>query len=47
MRKYQFGIGETIGIENYFHQEINQRKLCSKILSKYATATVSWLHRQD
>ena len=25
-------------IENYFHQEINQRKLCSKKLSKYVTA---------
>ena len=24
-------------IENYFHQEINQRKSCSKKLSKYAT----------
>ena len=25
-------------IENYFHQEINQRKLCSKTLSKYVAA---------
>ena len=25
-------------IENYFHPEINQRKLCSKKLSKYVTA---------
>ena len=25
-------------IENYFHQEINQRKLCSKKLSKYVAA---------
>ena len=24
-------------IENYFHEEINQRKLCSKKLSKYVT----------
>ena len=24
-------------IENYFYQEINQRKLCSKKLSKYIT----------
>ena len=23
------------GIENYFYQEINQRKFCSKKLSKY------------
>ena len=27
-----------IGIENYFHQEINRRKSCSKKLSKYVTA---------
>ena len=25
-------------IKNYFHQESNQRKLCSKKLSKYVTA---------
>ena len=25
-------------IENYFNSEINQRKLCSKILSKYVIA---------
>ena len=31
-------LSEIIGIENYFHQEINQRKLCSKNLSKYVTA---------
>ena len=24
-----FRLSEIIGIENYFHQEINQRKLCS------------------
>ena len=24
--------------ENYFHEEINQRKSCSKKLSKYVTA---------
>ena len=28
-------------IENYFHQEINQRKLCSKKLSKYATTLIT------
>ena len=32
------GLSEIIGIENYFHQEINQRKSCSKILSKYLSA---------
>ena len=25
----KFRLSEIIGIENYFHQEINQRKLCS------------------
>ena len=34
----KFRLSEIIGIENYFHQEINQRKLCSKKLSKYVTA---------
>ena len=34
----KFRLSEIIGIENYFHQEINQRKLCSKKLSKYLTA---------
>ena len=29
---------EIIGMENYFHQEINQRKSNSKTLSKYVTA---------
>ena len=28
-------------IENYFNQEINQRKLCSKNLSKYATTLIT------
>ena len=28
---------ETIGTENYFHQEINQRISCSKKLNKYVT----------
>ena len=26
-----------IRIENYFHKEINQRKLCSKILNKFVS----------
>ena len=30
-------LSEIIAIENYFHQEINQRKSCSKKLSKYVT----------
>ena len=31
----KFRLSEIIGIEYYFHQEINQRKPCSKKLSKY------------
>ena len=31
----KFWLSEIIGIENYFHQEINQRKSCSKKLSQY------------
>ena len=34
----KFRLSEIIGIENYFHQEINQRKSCSKKLSKCVTA---------
>ena len=34
----KFHLSEIIGIEHYFHQEINQRKSYSKILSKYITA---------
>ena len=30
-----FRLSEIIGIENYFYQEINQRKSCSEKLSKY------------
>ena len=30
-------LSEITGIENYFHQEINQRKLCIKKLSNYVT----------
>ena len=34
----KFRLKEIIGIEHYFHQEINQRKTCSKKLCKYVTA---------
>ena len=34
----KFPLSEIIGIENYFYQEINQRKSCSKRLNKYVTA---------
>ena len=33
----KFRLGEIIGIENYFYQEINQRKSSSKKLNKYVT----------
>ena len=33
----KFRLSKIIGIENYFHQEMNQRKSCSKKLSKYVT----------
>ena len=33
----KFWVIEIIGIENYFYQEINQRKLCGKKLNKYVT----------
>ena len=34
----KFRLNEITKIENYFNSEINQRKLCSKKLSKYVTA---------
>ena len=34
----KFRLSEIIAIENYFHQEINQRKSCSKKLNKYVIA---------
>ena len=34
----KFRLDEISKIENYFHEEINQRKLCSKTLSKYVAA---------
>ena len=30
----KFRLSEIIGIENYFHKEINQRKSCSKKFNK-------------
>ena len=33
----KFRLSEIARIENYFHQEINQSKLCIKKLSKYVT----------
>ena len=34
----KFRLNEISKIENYFNSEINQRKLCSKKLSKYVIA---------
>ena len=34
----KFRLNEITKIENYFNQEINQRKSCSKGLSKYVAA---------
>ena len=33
----KFRLSEIIGIENYFYQEINQRKSCSEKLNKHVT----------
>ena len=33
----KFRLSEIIAMENYFYQEINQRKSCSKKLNKYVT----------
>ena len=33
----KFRQSEIIGIENYFYQEINQTKPCSKKINKYVT----------
>ena len=38
LTEIKFRLSEIIGIENYFHEEINQRKSCSKKLNKYAIA---------
>ena len=36
-KQTKFRLSEIIRIENYFYQEINQRKLCSKKLNKHVT----------
>ena len=40
----KFQLSEIIRIENDFHQEISQRKSCSKKLSKYVTA-FDYIHK--
>ena len=37
-KQTKFRLSEVIGIQIFFHQNINQRKLFSKKLSKYVTA---------
>ena len=37
-KQTKFRLSEIIGIENYFYQEINQRKSYSKKINKYVTA---------
>ena len=34
-KQTKFRLSEIIGIENYFYQEINHRRSCSKKLNKY------------
>ena len=41
----KFRLSEIIGIENYFYEEINQRKLYTKKLKKYVFFFL--LHRQN
>ena len=36
-KQTKFRLGKIIGNENYFYQENNQRKSCSKKLNKYVT----------
>ena len=36
-KKTKFRLSEIIGIENYFYQEINQRKSCCKKFNKCVT----------
>ena len=38
LEQITFRLSQITEIENYFYQEINQKKSCSKILSKYVTA---------
>ena len=39
----KFWLSEIIGIDNYFYQEINQRKSCSKKLNKYVVTTFDYI----
>ena len=37
----KFWLSGITGIENYFYQEIDQRKSCGKKINKYVTAFVN------
>ena len=37
----KFWLSGITGIENYFYQEIDQRKSCGKKMNKYVTAFVN------
>ena len=41
----KFRLSEIIGIENYFYQEINDRKSYIRKLNKYIT--IFWVYRQN
>ena len=38
--KTKFRLDKIGKIENYFHEDINQKKLCSKKLNKYVTVLI-------
>ena len=40
-KQTKFRLSEIIRVQNYFHQEINQRKSYSKKLSKYVTFLIT------
>ena len=44
LEQTKFRLSEIIGIENYFYDEINQRKWSSKKLNKYVTA-FDYIHK--
>ena len=38
LEQTEFRLSEIVGTENYFHQESNEKKSCSKKFNKYVTA---------
>ena len=41
----KYRLSEIIVTENYFHQEISQRKLCINKLSKYVSLWLFYIHK--